>query len=150
MKAFMRALPPGIRFVFRPVIVFDQPSASSRYWVVDFDKRSVYESSEVPPAARSIITIHPAVLMDAVDKDILFFVHISKRMRIYVPRGGMKEDFKFWGLVQLYETGYLPMWNMVTPRALGVIWKRRYEAFEVLRSMLGGRRFEEKAVPKVY
>jgi hypothetical protein len=32
--------------------------------------------------------------MAAVDKSILFFVHISKRMRIHVPAGGMKEDVK--------------------------------------------------------
>jgi UDP-MurNAc hydroxylase len=150
MLRFMKALPPGIRRVFRPVIVFDQPSAQSRYWVVDFDKWTVSEVSELPANARSIITIHPAVLMDAVEKDILFFVHISKRMRIHIPAGGPKEDFKFWGLVQLFEIGYLPMGNMMTLRALEVIWRRRYEALEILRSMLRSRRFEEKAVPKVY
>jgi len=104
----------------------------------------------LPAATRSVIRIHPAVLMDAVSKDILFFVHISKRMRIWVPKAGMKEDFKFWGLLQLYETGYLPMRNMMTSRALAVLWRRRFEVLEVMRSIAMRRRFEEKAVPKVY
>ena len=147
---FMRALPPGIRLVFRPVIVFDQPKAEHRYWVIDFGRWSVYETDQLPAATKSVIRIHPAVLMDAVSKSILFFVHISKRMRIWIPAGGMKEDFKFWGLIQLYEIGYLPLRNMITPRALRVLWLRRFEIFEVMRSALRPKRFEEKAVPKVY
>jgi hypothetical protein len=71
-------------------------------------------------------------------------------MRIHVPAGGMKEDFKFWGLIQLYETGYLPLHGLLTPRALGVFWRRRAEVLETMRSLLRPRRFEEKAVPKVY
>jgi UDP-MurNAc hydroxylase len=150
MRGFMRALPPAIRVVFRPVIVFEQPLAAKRYWVVDFNQWSVYESGELPKDTRSIIRIHPAVLMDAVEKSILFFVHISKRMRIHVPAGGMKEDFKFWGLIQLYETGYLPLHGLLTPRALAVFWRRRLEVLETMRSLLRPRRFEERAVPKVY
>jgi UDP-MurNAc hydroxylase len=147
---FMGSLPWGIGLVFRPIIVFDQPESEHRYWVADFNERRVYESDELPAMTRSVIKVHPAVLMDAVSKDILFFVHISKRMRIWVPRGGMKDDFKFWGLLQLYETGYLPLRNMMTPRALKVLWLRRFEVIEVARSTLVPRRFEEKAVPKVY
>jgi UDP-MurNAc hydroxylase len=150
IERFMKALPVGTRLVFRPVIVFEQPKAEHRYWVIDFDRWAVHESDELPPATKSVIRIHPAVLMDAVSKDILFFVHISKRMRIWVPKGGMKEDFKFWGLLQLYETGYLPMRNMITPRALAVLWRRRFEVLEVTHSILIPKRFEEKAVPKVY
>jgi len=150
MHGFMRALPYGIRLLFRPVIVFDQPDASPRYWVVDFSKWKVFETSELPQEANSIIRIHPAVLMDALQKDILFFVHISKRMRIWVRKGCMKEEFKFWGLLQLYEIGYLPLRNMVTPRALSVLWQRRFEVLEILRSSLRTGRFEEKAVPEVY
>jgi UDP-MurNAc hydroxylase len=150
MLKFMRALPPAIRLVFRPTIVFDQPLAMHRYWVIDFKQWTIVEDDDLPADTRSIIRIHPAVLMDALDKSILFFVHISKRMRIHVPAGGMKEDFKFWGLVQLYETGYLPLRKLITPRACGVLWLRRFEIMEMLRSALRFRRFEEKAVPKVY
>jgi UDP-MurNAc hydroxylase len=150
MKGFMRALPFGIRLVFRPVIVFDQPRATHRYWVVDFSKWTVTEADERPAEANSIVRVHPAVLMDALAKDILYFVHISKRMRIWVRKGGMKEEFKFWGLLQLYEIGYLPLRNLVAPRALPLIWKRRFEILEILRSSLRSGRFEEKAVPEVY
>ena len=146
----MRALPLGIRLVFRPVIVFEQPLAKRRYWVVDFSKWTVSEMDRLPQDANSIIRIHPAVLMDALDKSILFFVHISKRMRIWVRKEGMKEEFKFWGLLQLYEIGYLPLRNLVTPRAVYVIWSRRSEILEMLRSSLRVGRFEEKAVPEVY
>jgi hypothetical protein len=150
MKGFIRALPFGIRLVFRPVIVFDQPKANFRYWVVDFSKRTVSETNDLPAATNSIITVHPAVFMDALSKGILFFVHISKRMRIWVRMECMKEEFKFWGLVQLYETGYLPLRNLITPRAASVFWKRRFEILEIFRSCLKSGRFEEKAVPEVY
>jgi UDP-MurNAc hydroxylase len=150
IQGFMKALPPGIRVLFKPVIVFDQPTATHRYWVVDFNRWTIEERDALPEKVSSVIRIHPAVLMDAVSKDILFFVHISKRMRIWVPKGGMKEDFKFWGLLQLYETGYLPLTNFLTPRALRVLWLRRYEVLEVMRSAVMPRPFEEKAVPKVY
>jgi UDP-MurNAc hydroxylase len=150
MSGFMRSLPPGIRLVFRPVIVFDQPLARYRYWVVDFSSWTVSETDVLPKETNSIIQVHPAVLMDALAKDILFFVHISKRMQIWVRKGGMKEEFKFWGLLQLYEIGYLPLRNLAAPRALHVIWKRRFEVLEMLRSSLRAGRFEEKAVPEVY
>jgi UDP-MurNAc hydroxylase len=150
MNGFIRALPFGIRVVFRPVIVFDQPTSKHRYWVVDFSKRTVYETSDLPAATNSIITVHPAVLMDALAKSILFFVHISKRMRIWVRKERMKEEFKFWGLVQLYEIGYLPLRNLVKPRAITVFWRRRLEILEIFRSSLRSGRFEEKAVPEVY
>jgi len=150
MKCFMRALPFGIRLVFHPVIVFDQQEATHRYWVVDFSRWTVTEADEPPAEANSIIRVHPAVLMDALAKEILYFVHISKRMRIWVRKGGMKEEFKFWGLLQLYEIGYLPLRNLLAPRALPVIWRRRFEILEILRSSLWTGRFEEKAVPEVY
>jgi UDP-MurNAc hydroxylase len=150
MRGFMRALPPGIRLLFRPVIVFEQPQAEHRFWIVDFRRFVVFQANEPPSDTNSIIRIHPAVLMDAVGKDILFFVHISKRLRIWVRKGGMKEDFKFWGLLQLYEVGYLPLRNFLTPRALSVLWRRRFEILEILRSVARSNRFEEKAVPKVY
>jgi UDP-MurNAc hydroxylase len=150
MKQFMRGLPVGIRLVFRPVIVFDQPQAAHRYWVVDFARWKIFETDTLPPDANSIIKVHPAVLMDAASKGILYFVHISKRMRIWVKRGGMKEEFKFWGLLQLYEIGYLPLRNLLTPRALAVIWRRRFEALEMVRSSLRSGSFEKKAVPEVY
>jgi hypothetical protein len=150
MREFIRALPVGIQMVFQPVIVFDQPTADHRYWVVDFSRHTVFETGQIPPNANSVIVVHPAVLMDAVTKSILFFVHISKRMRVWVRKGGMKEEFKFWGLLQLYETGYLPLRNMISPRAVPILWRRRYEILELLRSSLRSGRFEEKAVPEVY
>jgi UDP-MurNAc hydroxylase len=150
MQRFMGALPIGIRLVFRPVIVFDQPRAEHRYWVVDFGRWRIFETDTLPQNANSIIKVHPAVLMDAASKGILYFVHISKRMRVWVKKGGMRGEFKFWGLVQLYETGYLPLRNLLTPRALAVIWRRRAEVLEMGRSAFRGGPFEKKAVPEVY
>src|SRR5262249_13905840 len=136
MTEFMRALPFGLRMIFRPVIVFDQPMAAHRYWIADFSRRVVSESSHLPGAVNSVIQVHPAVLRDAVGKVFLYFVHISKRMRIWVRRGGMKKEFNFWGLLQLYEIGSLPLRNITTPRAVLVIWHRRREILEMLRSSL--------------
>ena len=150
LSGFIRALPFWIRLVFRPVIVFDQPQADRRYWVADFSKGTAFDTNDLPERANSVISVPPAVLMDALKSGILYFVHISKRMRVRVRKGGMKDEFKFWGLVQLYEIGYLPLLNFATPRALPILWRRRYEILETLRSMTRAGRFEEKAVPEVY
>jgi hypothetical protein len=36
-------------------------------------------------------------------------------------KGGMKDEFKFWGLLQLYETSHLPARNMMTPGAVPIL-----------------------------
>jgi hypothetical protein len=130
--------------------VFEQPKAAHRYWVIDFKHWRIFETDTLPPETNSVTRVHPAVLNDATSKGILYFVHISKRMHIRVRKGGMKEDFKFWGLLQLYEIGYLPLWNLISPRALAVLYRRRFEIVENLRSAFRGGRFEQKAVPEVY
>jgi len=150
IRQFMAALPPAIRLVFRPIIVFEQPKATHPYWVIDFKRWRIFETDTLPPQTNSVIRVHPAVLNDATSKGILYFVHISKRMHIRVRKGGMKEEFKFWGLLQLYEIGYLPLWNLATPRALAVLYRRRFEILENVRSAFRGGRFEQKAVPEVY
>jgi hypothetical protein len=88
--------------------------------------------------------------VDASSKGILYFVHISKRRRISIRKRGMKEEFKFWGLLQLHEIGHLLLWNLRTPRSLGVLWRRRAEILAMARSVVGRGRFEPKAVPEVY
>jgi len=65
-------------------------------------------------------------------------------------KGGMKDEFKFWGLLQLYETSHLPARNMITRRAVPILGRRRYEILELLRAGLRSGLFEPKAVRGVY
>jgi UDP-MurNAc hydroxylase len=150
LTKFVRSLPPLAGFVFKPVLVFDQPKAAKRYWIVDCGRRVVRESEALPDDWSSLVTIHPSVIMDAVDKTIFNFIHISKRLHVNVRRGRMKEEFLFWFLMQLFEFGYLPITNVVSARAFEVIWSRRAELLGFAKMAVNRGRFEEKVVPRVY
>jgi UDP-MurNAc hydroxylase len=146
ISRFIQALPPGINLIFRPVIIFDQPLANPRYWVIDFRARTVTAMEELPSGVNSIVRVHPAVLMDAISKGIVNLIHISKRLHVWVRNGGMKEDFKFWGLLRLYEMGYLPLRNLFRWRAWRVFWARRAEVIGIAQRAVSGKRFEEKVI----
>jgi hypothetical protein len=96
----MAALPVGIRLVFRPVIVFDQPKAVRRYWVLDFRRWEVFEAGTLPEETNSVIRVHGRTHGRLVEGHPVFCAHLE-RMRISVRKRGMKEEFKFWGLLQL-------------------------------------------------
>jgi hypothetical protein len=77
------------------------------------------------------------VLADAIDKRILHFVHGSMRIRVALRPGGVNEDLAFWGLLMIWEIGYLPLRHVATPRFASAIWRRRREAQDALGSFRG-------------
>jgi hypothetical protein len=53
------------------------------------------------------------------------------RFRVRLRRGGTREGFAVWGLLELFELGYLPLRKSLTPRAASVLWARRAELLEM-------------------
>jgi UDP-MurNAc hydroxylase len=133
--SFLRALPAlTITLLFRRNVVFDVPEGGcERYWVLDFRHRQIQRSSRLPEEHATLIRVPAGMLADAIDKRIVHLVHVSMRFRTRLQRGGTREDFAFWGLLALFELGYLPLRKSLTPRAASVLWARRDE----LREMAG-------------
>jgi UDP-MurNAc hydroxylase len=138
LERFARALPFAvIRRLLRRPIVCEGPSAPARYWTIDFATRSVSQRVSPPSNAASIILIPEAVLADAVDKGILHLVHGSMRIRTHLRAGGVDEDLAFWGLLMIWEIGYLPITRVLRPRFAGVLWRRHREALDAIDTLRG-------------
>lgn len=137
---FVRSLPPlsGRLAVKRPIVfrLWDDPDSPN--WVVDVRKRRVYEAETIPDDAASIIEIDRGVLADAIANTIVHYVQISMRFHTRLRPGGAGDDLAFWGLLTIYELGYLPMRKMLRPRMLAAGWRRRSEILQTLRAAVGG------------
>jgi UDP-MurNAc hydroxylase len=134
---FLMALPPFISLMLKEPIAFHMPTDSRPWWVLNFRRREVQRLSEKPADCASVIRMNEAMLADAIAKNVVGFTHISMRIRIELAAGGAPSDLLFWGLLAVGELGYLPLHRMLTPRAIGVLWRRRAEVRSMLRSMVG-------------
>ena len=138
-EEFLRALPPLTNRLVRRPIVFEVAGDEQPYWVIDFRSRSVSRRATMPADRANLVRIPPGVLADAIEKRIVYYVHISMRIEIELRPDGYKEDLLFWGILAIWELGYLPLRTMINPRAFGVAWRRRNEAWEAVFSKLFGR-----------
>lgn len=145
-SGLLDALPPFAHFLFERTVVFHVASSEQPHWVVDLRRKRVYRAASPPEDWAMIIRIPDAVLADAIEKRILYFVHISLRISIELNRGGIETDFPFWALVLLYELGYLPLGKVLRPRTAGVCWRRRHEFTQLAWSLVGRRPLTEKLV----
>lgn len=138
LDAFLHAIPrPVLRALLKRPIVFEVPDDDRPYWVVDGRRRRVWRQSTLPPDHASVVRVAPAVLADAIDKHILHFVHGSMRIRVALAPGGVNEDLAFWGLLMIFEIGYLPARHLASRRFLDAVWRRRREAFDSLGALRG-------------
>ena len=138
LGGFLDALPPLVpRVLLQRPVVFEVLSSADPYWVVDFRRRSVYRRSDAPAERASLIQVNEAVLADAVDKHILHFVHGGMRIHVKLRPGGASGDLAFWGVLMVWEIGYLPVRKLLRPRFLGALWRRRREAYDALGSLRG-------------
>jgi UDP-MurNAc hydroxylase len=136
---FLAALPPGAgRLVPRP-IVFHVASDDTPFWVIDFRRLAVYRAAAAPAERASIVRTPDGVLADAIANRIVHFVHISMRLEIELRPGGVNEDFLFWGLLTIWELGYLPLQKLPFGRLAGAAWRRRRELWESLAVKAFGR-----------
>ena len=138
LEQFARALPmPLVRRLLPRPLVFEVPSSNDPYWIVDFAAHAVRRADTVPSEAASVVRVPEAVLADAIDKRILHFVHGSMRIRARLLPGGVDEDLAFWGLLMVWEIGYLPVSRTLSRRFAGVLWRRRREALDALETLRG-------------
>jgi len=140
-EAFARAVPYPVRkaTLGRPV-VFEVPSgvdgAGTRpYWTIDFTARRVLALREPPDDAACIIRIPEGVLADAIDHRITHFAQGSMRIRTHLRPGGAPVDLAFWGLIMVWEIGYLPIRNDVSLRFADALWRRRREAYDSVTAL---------------
>jgi len=64
---------------------------------------------------------------------------ISCRFRAALRRGARSREVLFWMLLYLDDLGYLELGPLCTPRALGVLLRRRRELWEYAAGLVGGR-----------
>ncbi len=121
VSRFLRAIPWPLRRAFPAKVAFDMPG---RYFVVDVGKRRVERSLDLPADAHSVVRANPYMVRDAIEKGGLNLVGISRRIRVHLHRGGATCDAAFWGLLAVYELGYLPVGNLLTLRALATLLAR--------------------------
>jgi hypothetical protein len=60
------------------------------------------------------------------------------RMHVKLRPAGVNPDLAFWGLVIIWETGYLPLRRAMTWRFVRTAFRRRREFLLQLDGLLGG------------
>jgi UDP-MurNAc hydroxylase len=137
-EGFVKALPPlSGRFLLPRPVVFHVPSdGDTPAWVVDARRRSVHRARTPPADAASVIHVSEAVLADAVRDKVVNLIHISLRLRVELQPGGIDSDLAFWGLLAIWELGYLPVTKVPRRRLASVLWRRRREVIETVTGRL--------------
>jgi hypothetical protein len=135
-ETFLQSFPPFIGLLLKRPVVFFVASDSLSYRRLDFRTRPVTHAAAPPANHAGIIHIAEAVLADSMAKKIVAFVHISMRIRIDLAPGGSSGDILFRGFLSVQEPGYLPLQRNLTPRSIGVLWRRRHEVRALLKPIL--------------
>jgi len=125
------------RVLLKEPVVFFVPDDDRPYWVIDGRRGRIWRQAHDPPDRATLITITPGVTADAIDKEILHFIHGSMRIRAHLRPGGVDVDLAFWGLLMIWELGYLPLRRDVSRRFLEAVLARRREGYDVAFSLLG-------------
>jgi hypothetical protein len=136
-QSFVNSLPPmSPRFLLPRPIVFHVPSDDAMpSWVIDARRREVVRMASSPTDAANVIHVSEAVLADAIEKKIVNLIHISLRLRVELRPGGVDSDLAFWGLLAMWELGYLPVTKVPRRRLASAVWRRRRE---ILETVTGG------------
>jgi UDP-MurNAc hydroxylase len=147
MSGFLRAIPWPLRFFYRAKVAYHVEGPPEEWWVCDFKRQRVARESTRPADAASITDVAPGLLQDAMEKTIVNFIDISKRLHVELRAGATLQHFIFKELMTLYEEGLLPLRRNLSPRALRVWLRRRKEIASYVRKLLrgGGR----SLIPKV-
>lgn len=130
-RAWLLAPLLGIRWVFRVT-----QKGTVEFWSVDFRRRTVERSRTQPDEYTSLITVHPAVLDQAVREMTFTNIDIAKRWHVHVRRGGVIKHLLGMVFVALYEAGYFRLRNLMTRRFLTGVGRRLPEGFDYLRLAL--------------
>lgn len=119
-------------------IVFRVPSdLVAPYWWLSLRDRAVGRSSHPPSDRAGVISVTEAILAEAIENRIASLIHISMRTRIHLAPGGTRSDFAFWGLLAVWELGYLPLRRCaLRPRFWAAAARRWREGVGIIRAWL--------------
>jgi hypothetical protein len=67
--------------------------------------------------------VTPGLLQDALQKNIVNFIDISKRLKVNLRAGGALDHFTYRELMTLYEQGYFPIWKNLNLRFWSYVCK---------------------------
>lgn len=136
---FVREVPRllGGRLAPKP-FVFHVPSDPDRpYWWVSVRSRSVGRSATLPDDASGLTTVPEAVLADAIRDRIVHVLHGAMRIHTSLRPGGVHSDLGFWGVVMIWELGYLPLRvSARRPRLWGAMARRWREFLDQAPSLV--------------
>jgi len=121
----MKSLPWFSRFLFKPIVVFELHGQPDVHWVLDFDRKQVYESKGGAPNYSICFRVHPLVLRDCVQKGMLTVFLPSKRMTVRLRKGCVKDYMILTRVFDLFDYGFLPLRGMLTFRSFQN-WTRRW------------------------
>ena len=121
----MRSLPRLARLIFKPVVAFNLSNRPSPYWVLDFDRRTIYETQDLPENLSFRIDVPEAVLKDCIQKRMFATWTPSKRLAVYLEKGKLRDLFVFLQFIDMHEYGYFPLRGMLRWRFVSR-WAARY------------------------
>ncbi len=121
----MRSLPRLARVIFKPVVAFKLSNRRSTYWVLDFDRRTIYETPDLPENLSFRIEVPEAVLKDCIQKRMFATWTPSKRLAVYLKKGKLRDLFVFLQFIDMHEYGYFPLRRMLRWRFVSR-WAARY------------------------
>jgi hypothetical protein len=139
MGKFLHSLPLPLRLYYKARIAFHvSEDGREEYWVLDFGSGKVTRETSRPSEYTSINYVAPGLLQDAMEKQIVNFIDISKRLKVELAAGGAIDHFVFRELITLYEGGYFPLMKNFNKRFIGVWLARRGEVASYVRKALSG------------
>lgn len=94
------------------------------YFIIDLGRACVERRIGSPGDVHSIVQVNPHMLRDAIAKNAVSLVNISKRVNVHLLRGGLVYDAAFWGLLSVHDLGYLPLSNTLRWRGITVLLRR--------------------------
>ena len=92
-----------LRKIFKPVVVYGLPDRDDIHWVVDYDRRNVYESDGLPDNWAVQVVMPAIVLRDCLFKKMFSCFSASKRLRVTVRSNHMRDYFILFQLLDMYE-----------------------------------------------
>ena len=153
-QAEIDSLPRLSRLLFRPRVVFELKDRPDVHWVVDYDRRTVYEADSRPDDYALCIVMPALILKDCLYKRMFATFSASKRLTVEIPRGHHVAFLVFFNLLNMYEHEYFPLRQLLRWRFIRV-WARRWrEVWGYVRLLLGlalrrGNDPLAKFVPKI-
>lgn len=122
-RVFARRLAP------RPFVFHVPSDENTPYWWVSFSSRSVGRSATVPEGASGVTSVSEAVLAEAIRDRIVHMLHGGMRIRTRLEPEGVQSDLGFWGVVMMWELGYLPLRRSGRHLRLWAVLVRRWREF---------------------